>query len=42
MDIPPADVEVGKVPVPTAGYEIDRVDAVVRLRGKTGNSAQTS
>jgi Fur family transcriptional regulator, iron response regulator len=32
MDIPPADVAVGEVPVPPAGYEIVRVDAVVRLR----------
>jgi Fur family iron response transcriptional regulator len=34
MDIPPTDVGVGKVPVPPAGYEIVRVDVVVRLRRK--------
>ena len=42
MDIPPTDVAVGKVPVPPAGYEIDRVDVVVRLRRKTAKSAATS
>ena len=35
MDIPPTDVAVGKVPVPPEGYEIARVDVVVRLRRKT-------
>jgi hypothetical protein len=39
LDIPPADVAVGKVPVPPVGYEIVRVDVVVRLRRKTINSA---
>jgi Fur family iron response transcriptional regulator len=39
LDIPPADVAVGKVPVPPVGYEIVRVDMVVRLRRKTINSA---
>jgi Fur family transcriptional regulator, iron response regulator len=34
MDIPPTDVAVGKIPVPPEGYEIARVDAVVRLRRK--------
>ena len=34
MDIPPTDVAVGKVPVPPAGYEIVRIDVVVRLRRK--------
>jgi Fur family transcriptional regulator, iron response regulator len=34
MDIPPAEVAVGEVPVPPAGYEIVRVDVVVRLRRK--------
>jgi Fur family iron response transcriptional regulator len=42
MDIPPADVAVGKVPVPPAGYEIVGIDVVVRLRRKTINSAPTS
>jgi Fur family transcriptional regulator, iron response regulator len=32
LDIPPADVVVGKTPVPPEGYEIDRIDVVVRLR----------
>jgi Fur family transcriptional regulator, iron response regulator len=34
MDIPPADLAVGEIPVPPAGYEIVRVDVVVRLRRK--------
>ena len=42
MDIPPTDVAVGKVPVPPAGYEIVRIDVVVRLRRKTINSAPTN
>ena len=35
MDIPPTDVAVGRVPVPPEGYEIARVEVVVRLRRKT-------
>ena len=34
MDIPLTDVTVGEIPVPPAGYEIVRVDVVVRLRRK--------
>ena len=34
FDIPNADVIVGKTPTPPAGYEIARVDVVVRLRKK--------
>jgi Fur family iron response transcriptional regulator len=34
MDIPPSDVAVGEIPAPPAGYEIARVDVVVRLRRK--------
>jgi Fur family transcriptional regulator, iron response regulator len=34
MDIPPTEVAVGSVPDPPAGYEIVRVDVVVRLRRK--------
>jgi Fur family transcriptional regulator, iron response regulator len=34
MDIPPTDVAIGKVLVAPAGYEIVRVDVVVRLRRK--------
>ena len=34
MDIPPTDVAVGEIPVPPAGYEVVRVDVVVRLRRK--------
>jgi Fur family iron response transcriptional regulator len=33
-DIPHNDVVVGKAPVPPEGYEIDRIDVVVRLRRK--------
>ncbi len=34
VDIPDVDVVVGKTPLPPAGYEIARVDVVVRLRRK--------
>ncbi len=34
MDIPLSDVVVGKAPTPPEGYEIDRIDVVVRLRRK--------
>ena len=35
LDIPGADVIVGKTPTPPEGYEIARIDVVVRLRRKT-------
>jgi Fur family transcriptional regulator, iron response regulator len=35
MDIPPTAVTVGEVPVPPAGYEIVRVDVVVRLQRRS-------
>jgi Fur family iron response transcriptional regulator len=35
LDIPGADAVVGKMPVPPEGYEISRVDVVVRLRRKS-------
>ena len=35
LDIPDKDVVVGATPVPPEGYEIARVDVVVRLRRKT-------
>jgi Fur family transcriptional regulator, iron response regulator len=34
FDIPDADVLVGKPPIPPEGYEIERIDVVVRLRRK--------
>jgi len=34
LDIPASDVVVGKAPVPPEGYEIARIDVVVRLRRK--------
>jgi Fur family transcriptional regulator, iron response regulator len=34
FDIPDADVVVGKPPIPPEGYEIARIDVVVRLRRK--------
>jgi Fur family transcriptional regulator, iron response regulator len=40
MDIPPSDVAVGKVPTPPAGYEVVRIDVVVRLRRRTINLAR--
>ena len=42
MDIPPTDFAVGKIPIPPEGYEIARVDVVVRLRRKTINSVSTN
>jgi Fur family transcriptional regulator, iron response regulator len=42
MDIPPTEVGVDSVPVPPAGYEIVRIDVVVRLRRKTINPATPS
>ncbi len=36
MDIPSSDVMVGKAPTPPEGYEIARIDVVVRLRRKRG------
>jgi Fur family transcriptional regulator, iron response regulator len=41
MDIPPTDVAVGQVPVPPAGYEVVRIDVVVRLRRKTPTTHRT-
>ncbi len=35
LDIPGADVIVGKIPSPPEGYEIARVDVVIRLRRKS-------
>jgi len=35
FDIPDADVFIGKPPIPPEGYEIARIDVVVRLRRKT-------
>jgi len=34
LDIPDTDVVVGKTPVPPEGYEVARIDVVVRLRKK--------
>jgi Fur family transcriptional regulator, iron response regulator len=34
LDIPEADVVVGKAPTPPEGYEVARIDVVVRLRKK--------
>jgi Fur family transcriptional regulator, iron response regulator len=42
MDISQTDVAVGKVPIPPEGYEIARVDVVVRLRRKTINPVSTN
>jgi Fur family transcriptional regulator, iron response regulator len=36
MDIPPTNVLVGNMPIPPEGYEIVRIDVVVRLRRKQG------
>jgi Fur family iron response transcriptional regulator len=36
LDIPASDVVVGKAPTPPEGYEIARIDVVVRLRRKQG------
>jgi Fur family transcriptional regulator, iron response regulator len=37
-DVSPSDMIVGKAPVPPDGYEIVRVDVVVRLRRKGSNA----
>ena len=42
MDIPPTDVGIGEIPVPPAGYEMVRVDVVVRLRRKQRAPAEHS
>jgi len=34
LDIPDADVVVGRTPTPPDGYEVARIDVVVRLRRK--------
>ncbi len=36
IDIPSSEVAVGKAPAPPEGYEIARIDVVVRLRRKRG------
>jgi Fur family iron response transcriptional regulator len=36
LDIPGTDVVVGKAPTPPEGYEVARIDVVVRLRRKQG------
>ena len=38
MDIPGAEVIVGKTPAAPEGYEVARVDIVVRLRRKSGKN----
>jgi len=38
VDIPAAEVLLGRVPEPPPGYEITRVDVVVRLRRKRGRA----
>jgi Fur family iron response transcriptional regulator len=37
IDIPPINLVLGKAPEPPEGYEIVRIDVVVRLRRKTIN-----
>jgi Fur family transcriptional regulator, iron response regulator len=34
MDIPPGDVVVGRTPAPPNGFEVARIDVLVRLRRK--------
>ena len=38
LDIPDSEVVVGQAPTPPEGYEIARIDVVVRLRRKAGIS----
>jgi Fur family transcriptional regulator, iron response regulator len=38
VDVAPTDMTVGKAPVPPDGYEIVRIDVVVRLRRKGSNA----
>jgi Fur family iron response transcriptional regulator len=35
LDIPGADVIVGKTPVPPEGYEVARIDVIVRVKPKS-------
>jgi Fur family transcriptional regulator, iron response regulator len=42
IDIPSSNVVVDKKPVPPEGYEIARIDVVVRLRRKAGSPAPDS
>ena len=35
LDIPHSELIVGKTPMPPEGYEIERIDVVVRLRRKS-------
>jgi Fur family iron response transcriptional regulator len=35
LDIPHSEVTVGRTPIPPEGYEIERIDVVVRLRRKS-------
>ena len=35
LDIPHSEVTIGKTPIPPEGYEIERIDLVVRLRRKS-------
>ena len=39
MDVSPTDIIVGEAPVPPDGYEIVRIDVVVRLRRKDKKQA---
>jgi Fur family transcriptional regulator, iron response regulator len=36
MDIPTSDLLANEMPTPPEGYEITRIDVVVRLRRKQG------
>ena len=42
LDIPDADVIVGKTPTPPEGFEITRVDVVVRLRRRDLSRTNTA
>jgi Fur family transcriptional regulator, iron response regulator len=42
VDVPTSDVVLRKAPVPPEGYEIVRVDVVIRLRRKAGITRKSS
>ena len=38
-DVPDAEIEIGRLPPPPLGAEIDRVEVIIRLRRTDGGSA---
>lgn len=38
LDVPPGQVRIGRLPEPPAGYEIAKVDVVIRLKRRNANA----